>query len=51
MGGLAIFLLVILSVALTSLILVIAYAAGLQLNPFWTFLAVFLLLLWLVRRM
>lgn len=51
MGGIALFMLFLLSAGLTSLILIIAYSVNIQLHPFWTFLAVFLLLLWLVRRM
>lgn len=51
MGGIALFLLLVLSGGLTSLILIIAYSVNMQLHPFWTFLAVFLFLFWMMRRM
>jgi hypothetical protein len=46
----ALVLLAILSAALTSLLLILAYAFGVQLHPVWTFLAIFLFTIWVTRK-
>lgn len=51
MGGIALFLVLILSTGITLFMLVLGEAAGIALHPFWTFLVVFILLTLLTRKL
>ena len=51
MGGIAFLILVLIAAPLTWMVIVIFDAMGIILHPLWTFLAIFLGLVWLGRRL